>query len=117
MHTTQGRETVRSNLSLDLCKQNAFTSSTVGCGKQTSWIQRIFFFELSRTKICSIAQAACSAIKGSESSAPSRKAGKFLPVPTFPSATHTFRKNPRRLIRLIGEFRNKLRNSVSLSAR
>src|SRR6266702_2193833 len=43
MHGTQGRETVRSNLSLDLCKQNRFTGLPIGCGNQTRWIQQVFF--------------------------------------------------------------------------
>ena len=41
-------------------------------------------------------------------------AGKSVASPTFPKATQTLRRNPRRLIRLIGDWRNISRNSSSV---
>lgn len=64
-----------------------------------------------RPSICPMAQAACSAIRASESPARSRKTGKSSSVPTFPSATQTLRTNRFRFIRLIGECRKSERNS------
>ena len=70
-----------------------------------------------RDRICWIAHFACSAINGSASAAARSSAGKSDGFPTLPNATQTFRKKPRRLIRLIGEFLKSTRNLSSLKLR
>jgi len=72
---------------------------------------------LSRSRIRPIAHRACSEISGSLSSAALSKAGRSSAAPALPSATHTLRKNPRRLMRLIGEARKSARNAASSKAR
>jgi len=68
-----------------------------------------------RSEISCAAQEACSAISKSWSSANRRKTGKSSCVPTLPSATQMFRIKRARFIRLIGECRNNVRNSPSVS--
>src|SRR4051794_6102565 len=67
--------------------------------------------------ICSTAHWACSAMSGSGSFAADSSAGRSPALPTFPSATQTFLRKPRRLIRLIGDLRNICRNCSSASDR
>src|SRR5205823_11238876 len=70
-----------------------------------------------RLSIRSMAHIACSAISGSESLAALWSAGRSPRLPIFPSATQTLRKNPRRLIRLMGDRRKSARNCTSSRAR
>src|SRR5206468_10729881 len=82
------------------------------------WIHLISdVFTRNRSRICSTAQAACSAINGSESVAARSSAGKSDKSPTLPNATQTLRKKPRRLIRFIGELLKSTRNSSALKLR
>src|SRR5450432_90621 len=50
-----------------------------------------------------MAQRACSTINGSQSCEAFSKAGRAEASPTFPKATQTFRNNPRRFVRKMGE--------------
>src|SRR6266700_653426 len=109
---------VINNGSLDSCKANPVHSDTDWMQERGFWIQLISdVFTWNRSRICSTAQAACSAINGSESAAARSSAGKSDKSPTLPNATQTLRKKPRRLIRLIGEFLKSTRNSTSLKLR
>ena len=91
---------------------------SVGCSLRPVWIQticaRVCFC---RSRICSIAHAACSAINGSRSAAALSNAGRSDGSPTLPSATHTLRRNPRRFTRLIGDFLKSTRNSASVKSK
>src|SRR5439155_8157449 len=88
---------------------------TLRCNDKGLWIQLIAASFLDpvrrfhglmpwRASICSIAHPACSAINGSGSAAARSSAERSDRSPALPKATHTLRRKPRRLIRLIGEF-------------
>ena len=90
----------------------------MGCGERCGWIQQTTAnASLHRSRMRWIAHIACSAINGSGSAAARSSAGMSDTLPTLPKATHTLRRKPRRLIRLIAEFRNSVRKSVSLSSK
>src|SRR6266571_7328954 len=104
--------------------------TTLGCAEKPLWIQliaasfndadlvgRSHDLTPRRALICSTAHSACSAIKGSGSSAARSSAGRSDTSPVLPRATHTLRRKPRRLIRLIGEFLKRARNSASVSSK
>src|SRR6266404_2797678 len=89
---------------LTFAKEIAFIQLRLRCARRTFWIQKIAAtLRAHRSRIRLIAHRACSAINGSRSFPARPSAGKSDSLPTLPSATQTFRKNPRRLIRLIGE--------------
>ena len=79
------------------------------------WI--VFFQSCNRSLILLIAHSACSAIRGSPSPAAHVSDGKSSNVPVFPNATQTLRRKRERLIRLIGDFANKVRKPSSSSSR
>src|SRR5437762_12039787 len=115
VHAIKG---VTNNGSLDSCKANPVHSDTDWMRMRYFWIHLILgLFTRKRSQICSIAQAACSAINGSESDAARSRAGKSVKSPMLPNAMQTLRKKPHRLIRFNGEFLNSARNSESLSFR
>src|SRR5436190_14239487 len=100
------------------------------CARQRPWIQLIAVPECElrlgaeldgliacRDRIWPIAHFACSAINCSESAAARSSSAKSDESPILPSATQTLRRKPRRLIRLIGEFRKSARNCSSLKLR
>src|SRR5436190_22868657 len=102
--------------------------TTLGCAEKPLWIQLIAAsFDAAdldgrshpsmpwRALICSTAHAACSATNASGSTAARSSAGRSHGSPVLPRATHTLHRKPRRLIRLIGEFLKRARNSPSLS--
>lgn len=91
---------------------------SIGCSLGRIWIQTICERAcFSRLRIWRIAHAACSAINGSGSVAARSSAGRSHGLPTLPSATHTLRRNPRRFIRLMGEFLKSARNSASVRSK
>jgi len=88
---------------------------SMGCSPRLVWIQTMCDCVcFCRSRIRWIAHAACSAINGSGSAAARSSAGMSDGSPTLPSATHTLRRNPRRFIRLMGEFLKSARNSASV---
>ena len=68
-----------------------------------------------RLWICSTAQRACSAMRGSGSSERAVRTGRSWQVPMLPNATQILRTNRGRLMRLTGDSRKRVRNSSSVS--
>ncbi len=69
-----------------------------------------------QTGNCCSAHSACSATSASSNAASLFSGSRNLASPALPIATATFRKKPRYLARLTGEFRNMSRNSTSVIA-
>ena len=106
------------SLVLRLCLQETFFR--IGCGVSYAGRLRdpeVYFVGSMRSLIWLMAQDACSAMRESSVSTAASRAERSPESPTFPRTTQTLRRKRFLLMRLIGDFLKRLRNSSSVRAR